>query len=212
MRLAVAALLLIGAASVATAQTVSLSGSMGDRALLVINGAPKTLATGATHQGVKLVSVGANEAVVEIAGKRAQLTLGGSQVNLGGAASEGTGQQIVLTAGSGGHFITAGSINGQTIQFMVDTGATAIAIGQADADRMGLRYKDGPRGFAQTANGNVPIHHVKLRVVRVGDVNIYDVDAMVIPVSMPHALLGNSFLTRFQMKRVNDRMTLDRKP
>lgn len=196
----------------AAGQTVSLSGSMGDRALLVINGVPKTLATGASHQGVKLVSVSQGGAVVEIAGKRAQLMMGGAQVNLGGAASEGSGQQIVLTAGSGGHFITTGSINGKTIEFLVDTGATSIAISQADADRMGLAYKDAPRGFAQTANGAVPIHRLRLRVVRVGDVSVYDVEAVVVPVAMPHALLGNSFLTRFQMKRENDRMTLDRRP
>ena len=216
MRLFLAALVLFGAAGSASveavAQTVSLSGSMGDRALLVINGAPKTLATGASHQGVKLVSIGANEAVIEIAGKRSQLLLGGAQVNLGGANSEGGGSRIVLTAGTGGHFVTSGSINGKTITFLVDTGATSIALSQVDADRMGLYYKDGQRGFAQTANGAVPVHRVNLRVVRVGDVNVYDVDAVVIPVSMPHALLGNSFLTRFQMMRENDRMTLVRRP
>src|SRR5258706_8105425 len=113
---------LLALASLAvSAQTVTLSGSMGDKALLVINGTPRTLAVGATQQGVKLVSVRAGEAVVELDGHRVPLQLGGAPVNLGGVPSEGTGSQIVLTAGSGGHYITRGSIHRGAVQFLVDT-------------------------------------------------------------------------------------------
>lgn len=196
----------------ASAQTVTLSGSMGDKALLVIDGTPRTLALGATHHGVKLVGVSPNEAVVELQGKRVPLRLGGAPVNLGGAASEGSGSQIVLTAGPGGHFVTGGSINGQAVRFVVDTGATYVAISQAEAERIGLKYKHGQRGLIHTANGQVPAYLTSLTVVRVGDVQVYNVDAVVMPATMDTVLLGNSFLTRFQMKRENDRMTLDRRP
>jgi aspartyl protease family protein len=195
----------------ASAQTVSLSGSMGERALLMINGTPKTLAVGASHQGVRLVSMSAGEAVVEIGGKRATLVLGGAQVNLGGAPSAGGGKRIVLSAGSGGHFMSSGSINGKAVSFMVDTGATTIAISEADANRIGLDFRNGPRGMAATANGQVPVHRALLGSVRVGDVTVYDVEAMVVPLQMPYVLLGNSFLNRFQMKRENDVMTLERR-
>jgi aspartyl protease family protein len=210
MRLVVAPLLaLMGLA--ASAQTVTLSGSMGDKALLIINGTPRTVAAGATFQNVKVVSVASNEAVVEMGGKRATLLLGGAPVNLGRAASEGTGSQIVLTAGPGGHFVTGGSINGRAVQFMVDTGATTVAMSEADAERIGLKYKNGQRGYANTANGQITVYKVSLDVVRVGDVQVYNVDAMVGPMQMPSILLGNSFLTRFQMKRENDQLTLDRR-
>jgi len=210
MKLFVAPLLaLMGAA--ACAQTVTLSGSMGSKALLVIDGTPRTIAAGASFQGVKVISVTANEAVVELAGKRVPLMLGGAPVNLGGGASAGTGTQIVLTAGPGGHFVTGGTINGKTVQFVVDTGASTVAMSQADADRIGLKYKDGPRGLANTANGQVTVHRAMLDVVRIGDVQVYNVEAMVVPAPMHNVLLGNSFLTRFQMKRENDRMTLDRR-
>src|SRR5882672_3574580 len=122
----------------ASAQNVTLSGSMGDMALLTINGAPRTVAVGATQQGVKLISVSAHEATVEIDGKRLLLPLGGAPVNLGGAGGESSGTRIVMTAGSGGHFLSGGTINGKQVQFMVDTGATVIALGAADADRIGL--------------------------------------------------------------------------
>jgi aspartyl protease family protein len=189
-------------------QTVSMSGSMGDKALLVINGTPRSVAVGATQAGVKLLSVGPNDAVVEIAGKRVALSLGGTPVNLGGAASEGSGSQIVLTSGTGGHFVTRGSINGKTVLFLVDTGATNIGISQAEADRIGLNYRNGERGISNTANGPVLVYRAMLDVVRVGDVQVYNVPATVLPAQMDTVLLGNSFLTRFQMKRENDTMTL----
>ena len=210
MRLLVAPLPALVSLAV-SAQTVTLSGSMGDKALLIINGTPRTVAAGATFQNVKVVSVGSNEAVVEMEGKRSTLLLGGAPVNLGRAPSEGTGTQIVLTAGPGGHFVTGGSINGRAVQFLVDTGASVVAMSEADAERIGLKYKNGQRGYASTANGQVPVYRASLDVVRVGDVQVYNVEAMVLPLAMPNILLGNSFLTRFQMKRENDQLTLDRR-
>ena len=194
------------------AQTVALSGSLGNKALLVIDGAPRTMAAGSTVQGVKLISVNGDVAIVEVAGKRVALRLGSAQVNLGGAASAGGGAQIVLTAGTGGHFTTSGSINGKSVRFVVDTGATHVAMSQAQADSIGLAYQKGQRGMSNTANGQVPVHRVTLEVVRVGDVQVYNVDATVLPAQMDQVLLGNSFLTRFQMKRENDTLTLDKRP
>jgi aspartyl protease family protein len=195
----------------AQAQTVSLSGSMGNKALLVIDGAPRTLAAGSSHGGVKLVSVSTNDAVVEINGKRVALTQGGTPVNLGGAASEGSGSQIVLNAASGGHFVSNGSINGKTVRFMVDTGATFISISQQEADRIGLNYRNGARGYSQTANGPVQVYRTTLDSVRVGDVQVFNVDAVVMPMPMETVLLGNSFLSRFQMRRDNDVMRLEKR-
>ena len=107
MRLHAAALLLVMPAA-AMAQSVSMSGSLGDKALLVIDGAPRTVAAGATVGGVKVVSVSGSQTVVEVGGKRQTLLLGGAQVNLGGTASAGSGTKIVLAAGPGGHFVTNG--------------------------------------------------------------------------------------------------------
>ena len=197
--------------SAASAQTVSMGGSLGSRALLVIDGKPKSVAVGATVDGVRLVSVNGNDAVIEVKGQRTTLQLGGSPANLGAGASEGTGGQIVLTAESGGHFYTSGTINGRGVRFLVDTGATHITMSQAEADRIGIDYKNAPRGLTQTANGSVPVFRVMLTSVRIGDVQVYNVAAVVLPAPMSHLLLGNSFLGRFQMRRENDRLTLDKR-
>lgn len=206
---ALAFAVLLGAAGAAAAQKVTMSGSLGtSKALLLIDGTPRTVAVGERVDGVKLVSTGSDQSVVEIGGQRSTLRIGASVVG-GGGSSEGT--RIVLTAGPGGHFFASGSINGASTQFLVDTGATSVAIGQAEADRLGLKYKTGRRGHSQTANGIVPFHEVTLASVRIGDVTVYDVRGVVIASQMSHILLGNSFLTRFQMTRHNDVMTLERR-
>ena len=199
------------------AQTVTLNGSMGGRqALLVIDGVPRVVAVGAAVQGVRLVSLSDTQAEVEIGGRRQTLVAGASPVRVSAAdaaaSSASSVTEIVLTAGSGGHFTTAGQINGKAVTFMVDTGATAIAMGQADADRLGVNYKNAPRSFAGTANGRVPVSLVTLSSVRVGEVEVANVQAVVMPTAMEHVLLGNSFLTRFQMKRDNDVMRLTKRP
>jgi aspartyl protease family protein len=195
--------------SAASAQSVAMGGSLGSNALLLIDGKPRNVAVGATVEGIKLISVTGNEAVVDVKGKRMTLRLGDGQVNLGGRMSDGGGRQIVLTAESGGHFFSSGTINGKTVRFMVDTGATNISMSQEDADRIGLDYKNGQRGMTRTANGIIPVYRATLTSVRVGDVQVYNVDATIVPGQMSFVLLGNSFLTRFQMRRENDKMTLE---
>lgn len=203
--------LFAGAAGGAWAQSVALQGMLGSRALLLIDGgAPRSLAVGDSAQGVKLVSVGADSAVVEIAGKRVALRLGESPASLGerGQASSG---RISLPADGGGHFMGSGSINGRPVQFLVDTGASTVALSVADAERIGLAFREGPSVRVGTANGLAQGWRVKLASVRIGDVEVYDVDAIVTPQGMPFVLLGNSYLNRFQMRRDNDQMVLDRR-
>jgi aspartyl protease family protein len=206
---ALVATLLVAAVAPASAQSVSMGGSLGNNALLVIDGKARTVAAGATVDGVKLVSVTANEAVVEVKGKRFTVHLGDAQVNLGGKATEGTGKQIVLIAQGGGHFYAPGLINGKPVRFVVDTGATNVAMDQYEADRLGIDWKNGQRGISRTANGDIPSYRTTLQSVRIGDVQVYNVEATVVPAPMSYILLGNSFLSRFQMKRENDVMTLD---
>lgn len=207
-----AALAVLGLLPVlAAAQSVSMSGSLGDKALLVIDGAPRTVAAGATVSGVKVISVSGSQTVVELGGKRQTLVLGGAQVNLGGAASAGGGTTITLAAGPGGHFISSGTINGRAVRFVVDTGATNVALSEAVARSIGLDFAKGERGLVNTANGQVVAHRVSLREVRVGDVTVYNVDATIVPAMMDMVLLGNSFLSRFQMKRDADVLVLEKR-
>ncbi len=193
----------------AWAQGVVLSGRMGERALLVVDGQPRAVAVGQTVGGVTFKRWVGDDAEVETTAGKQLLRVGGTPVQLGTASRTGGGREIVLTAGSGGHFTTAGTINGKQVRFVVDTGATLVAMGRDDAQRLGIDLSTAQRGMTQTANGAVPVHVVTLTSVRVGDVELANVGAVVLPQSMPVVLLGNSFLSRFQMRRDNDVMRLE---
>jgi aspartyl protease family protein len=126
-----------------------------------------------------------------------------------GAGTDGT--RVVISAGSGGHFLTQGQINGIQTQMVVDTGATLVALSSAEAQRLGLKYQSGTPLQMSTANGVVPGWHLQLSSVRLGDVTVYGVDAVVSAGAMPYVLLGNSFLSRFQMTRTNEQMVLEKR-
>jgi aspartyl protease family protein len=202
-------LALLCAAVAAQAQSVTLAGRMGDRGLFMINGQPQTLAVGASANGVKLLRWVSEEAEIETGGKRLLLRVGGTPAQLGGAAIGSATREIVMTAGPGGHFTPSGSINGRPVRFLVDTGATQVAMGLDEAQRLGLDVSGSPTSAVGTANGVVPAHSVLLSRVRVGEVEVSNVRALVIPQPMPYILLGNSFLSRFQMRRDNDVMRLE---
>ncbi|MDO5087610.1 MAG: TIGR02281 family clan AA aspartic protease [Comamonadaceae bacterium] len=199
-------------AGLALAQQVSLQGMLGSKALLVIDGGrPRALAPGEAAQGVKVIATTGDTAVVQTAGQRFTLRVGETPVNLGGPGTPGHGRRIVLTADSRGHFVTQGSINNRPVQFMVDTGATTVALGQAEADRLGLDYRRGRPVMMHTANGATRGWLLKVQALRVGDVTAHDVDTVVVPLPMPAALLGNSFLNQFNMRREGSLMTLERR-
>jgi aspartyl protease family protein len=209
---AVAAQLMAAAAVAHAASSVTLTGSIGSRAILIVNGnAPKTVAVGESYQGVKLVSLQAEQAVVELEGKRVNLRMDTPVSIGGGAATGGGGSRVVLTADSRGHFMTQGAINGRPVTFMLDTGATSIALSMADVQRIGLDYSKGQRVQIGTANGTTQGYRLRVQSVRVGDVEVYDIDAVVSPESMPFVLLGNSFITRFSMRRDADQMVLEKR-
>jgi aspartyl protease family protein len=211
LRIALGAALLMGAGA-AAAQSVTLNGNLGSQqALLVIDGQPHAMSVGKEIKGVRLVSLSSNQADVVVGGTRRTVTLGAGPVKLNGEGPARGGNEIVLMASSGGHFNTIGQINGKSVAFMVDTGATKVSMGQAEAERLGVDYKAGTRGLAETANGRVPVYAVTLNSVRVGDVEVANVEALVLPAEMPHILLGNSFLTRFSMKRENEVMRLEKR-
>ncbi len=190
----------------ATAQDVGLAGVMGSRALLMIDGGePQAVAVGQSLAGVKVISVQGDQAVVEIGGRKRPLRVG--QHAIGAAPADGSGT-IVMTADNQGHFYATGSVNGAAVRFLVDTGATMVSLGASDARRIGLDFDRGQKGMTQTANGQTMVSKVKLDTVRIGDVTLHNVDALIHQTEMPMALLGMSFLNRMEMQRDGSTMTL----
>jgi aspartyl protease family protein len=199
------------------APQIQLGGVMGSKALFVIDGQSQMIAVGEAARGVRLVSLNGDAAKVELQGKLVELRVGGSPVVVGGgigASGGGPGgntREIVIPVGDGGHYFMNGTINGHAVRFMVDTGATTIAMSRADAARIGLDARKGQLGMMGTANGMTQVMSFTLDSVRIGEVELYNVAAVVMPANMPFVLLGNSFLSRFQIQHNNEVMRLTRR-
>ena len=205
---------LLTAAAAAGGADININGIVGSKALVVIDGGkPRWLASGeTTAEGVKLISVSGQSAVVEFGGKRQTLTMGQNERLSGGASASAGTQSVTLSAGRGGHFVANGSINGVAVQFLVDTGASFISFGSTEAKRFGIDYLNGQKSFSSTANGVVPTYRVKLDEVKVGDITLNNVDGMVhVGDNLPVVLLGNSFLNRMEMKRDGEKMVLTKR-
>lgn len=200
------ALSLCAGSSGALAADVALVGLLPGRAMVVIDGGKRqTVAVGAaTTEGVKLVSIESGAAIFEIEGKRRRMQIGQSVVSSASTERPGT----TLTADGRGHFFTQGSINGVSMRFLVDTGATFISLGAADAKRARIDASKGTPGMTMTANGQARVWKVKLSSVKLGGITLSDVDATVHEQDMPVVLLGMSFLNRMEIRRDGASMTL----
>lgn len=205
------AVLLLVAASMAHANDITVAALFTGKAVLVIKGgAPRTISVGqSTPEGIRLISADSSSAVIEYQGKRQTLTPGGSGRFGSGAASGSSAGSVTLTADSRGHYVTLGQINGNTIQLLVDTGATLIALPSSDARRLGINYLNGQRGYTETANGKATAYRITLDTVKIGDITLHNVDAVVMEGDgLKIALLGMSFLNRTEMKRDGQSLTL----
>ena len=152
---------------------MALAGSIGDKALLIIDGQPHTVGVGQSVNGVTLLRMIDGQAQVQFGGNTTLLRIGGAPARLSGTQNApSAAREIVMSAGLGGHFTSAGAINGKPVQFMVDTGATLVALSQGEAERIGLDFRNGQRAMTQTANGAIPVHLVTLSALRVGEVEV----------------------------------------
>lgn len=192
----------------AHATEVAVAGIFPGKAVLVIDGGrPLTLSVGKrTRQGVMVVSVRGEQVVIDIDGERQTLRLGQRVVKSSAGASS---QVITMKADLRGHFLTSGTVNGRVVRFLIDTGASMVALSQSAAARAGIDYANtGRPSQSMTANGLVRTWVVKLDSVQVAGVTLHNVDAAVHDFELPVALLGMSFLNRMDMRRDGDTLTL----
>jgi aspartyl protease family protein len=131
-------------------------------------------------------------------------------------SSQDTGRagvrSLSIARDSRGHFQTEGRIEGQRIGFMVDTGASVIALNEKSAAQFGLRPSRGDyNATVTTANGTIKAARTRIPVVQVGELTVRDVDAMVLPdEALSENLLGLSFLSKLKrFEYANGQMVLE---
>ena len=193
----------------AAAADIALVGVIGDKAavLAVEGGDPKTVKVGQSWRGISVLAVERDQATIEVDGKKRVLQRG---LHYRNADASGNGRsKVTLAADTRGHFFIDGAVNRIPVRFMVDTGATMVALPQRDADRLGIDYRAGRRAATRTANGIATVYLVKLDSIRIGDIELHNIDGLVHEGGgLEQALLGMSFLNRFSMQRDGGTMTL----
>ena len=195
----------------AAAADVALIGVIGDKAaiLAVDGGDPKTVKVGQSWRGITVLTVEHDQATIEVEGKKRVLQRGLHYRNAEASTSASGHSRVTLAADPRGHFYIDGAVNRVPVRFMVDTGATMVSLPQRDADRLGIDYRAGRRASTRTANGIATVYVVKLDMVRIGDIELRNVEGLVHEGGgLDQALLGMSFLNRVSMQRDGATMTL----
>lgn len=156
----------------------------------------------------RLISANSNSAIIEADGKRQTLFLGHAVLR----SEPAKNAKVTLQASENGHFFTEGKINGgSNIRMLVDTGASFVSMSASEARRLGIDYKKGIPSRTNTANGVVPTYLVRLDSIKVGDIELFQVDASIQENELGVCLLGMSFLKRVSMVREGEQMTLTKK-
>ena len=194
------ALLLAGGSTVVGAAPVHVEvvALYRDAAVLLIEDQTRMLRVGETvTEGIRLLSANSEEAVIEVDGERRILTL---SRRMGGEFKPAEKVQVSIARNPSGHYLIVGAINGVPVRFLVDTGATVVAMNEEHARRLGIDYRAGMRSTAATASGVAATYQVMLDRVDVGAISVGPVAAAVIEGSqLADVLLGMSFLQRVEM-------------
>lgn len=193
------------------APEVIANGLFKDKAMLTINGETRFLKAGQTSpEGIKLISSNSKQAVLIIDGKRTTMKV--SQRIASSFKSARAPATVTLSRSSNGHYYASGAINGRSAKFMLDTGATSVAMNLNHARQLGIDVSKSPVSAASTAGGIVKTYVVDLQRVSIGAITIHNVAATVVDGDFPvNILLGNSFLSKVDMSEKSGALVLKKK-
>lgn len=193
--------------------TVDAIALFNGKAMLSVNGSkPKIIVAGSSYYGVKLLESNTDQARIEVAGHEQILTLDGGVVlssSLAPPPATGSPDEALVWADENGFFRSGGTINGEPVEFLVDTGANLVVLSGDQADHIELEYENSQRSIAATASGTTELFLVTLDKITFQGIELTDVQAGVVPGDFPSVpLLGMSYLEALDMRREGDRMML----
>lgn len=190
-------------------ESITVVGLFADRAVVVIDGKRRILSAGnPSPEGVTLISADSESALLSFNGHQRTFKLGRKITTIYRPPVERPAVRVFPTGN--GMYQIGGNINGFSVRFLIDTGATSVAMNRNEARRLGIDYLvEGEPGRAHTASGVVTTYRVSLESVRIGAIVLRDVVASVIDGNFPRdVLLGNTFLNRVEMRREGDILEL----
>ena len=187
--------------------SIEIQALFSNKVVALIDEKRRVLSVGkSSPEGVKLISANSKGARLEVDGVVKDFLLG-NKISLSYSQPEMLEEKVF--ADEMGMFLQTGTINGFTVNFLIDTGATSIAMNKTHAKRLGIRYRiDGDVSSASTASGFVKTYQVKLKSVTLGSIKQSNVSAVVIDGNHPGPiLLGMSFLSRLKVEKMGNVMT-----
>lgn len=203
-------ILLISSRAEAVVVNIMVVGLFKDKAVVEVDGQQHFLNVGETSpEGLKLIAANSNNATFEINGEKQIFPLG-DRINSNYIEAEK--KTAVTLWPTNGMYTATGNINGYTISFLVDTGASTIAMNAATASRLGIDYLRGQQVGIRTASGKSVGYKVKLDHVQLDQIKLHNVDAVVLDGEEPSVtLLGMSFLGQLDIEHNGERLDLRQK-
>ena len=197
--------------SAQAAPDVRVVGLFSDRAVLLIDGRQHVLRAGQSSPGgVRLLAADSESALLEIDGREVEARLDG---RISARKRTAEVQEVQVWQNNAGMYTTVGSINGLPVSFLVDTGASQVALNADEARRLGIDFRvSGTPAAVGTASGVVRAWAITLDTVKVGSLELRNVGAVVLEGNTPqHALLGMTYLGRLEINNDGRLMTLRKK-
>ena len=191
-------------------EEVTVLGLFADKAMVRIDGKQRLLKVGdESPEGVKLIAANSESATLEYNGTQRQMALG---AHISSQFTTPEKKSVQIWPDRMGMYSIDGEINGNSITFLVDTGANTIALNANDARRLGIDYKaKGKRVIGETASGRNWVYLLTFDTVSVGSIKLSNVQGIVFDGTHPRkALLGLTFLNRVNMRRDGERLTLEK--
>ncbi len=202
------ALAMVFATAAPAAESVRVMALFPGKAMVEVDGTNRLLKVGKrSPEGLLLISSDSREAVIEMDGQRQSYQVG---ARFGGSFSPGKKREVRIVRNNHGSYTTVGSVNGRSVNMMLDTGASSVAMSSREAKRLGIQYwLTGEKTVVSTASGFANAYRVTLDRVQVGAISLDKVEAMVVEGDGPlEVLLGMSFLNRIDMNNDGNVMLL----
>ena len=186
---------------------IEIQALMPGMVVLLIDGDRTTLKTGDEQRGIKLISSTTTSAMLEVDGEQGTYQMG-TTVSTNFKQREMITERVV--SDNYGMFREHGSINGQSVKFLIDTGASSVAMSAKQARKLGILYRiDGVETRASTASGTAKAWAIKFKSVRLGKLVERNVQGMVVDGDYPRqVLLGMTFLNRMKVEKENNMMII----
>ncbi len=197
-------------------ENITINGLFKDKVIVTIDGKQQILKKNKlTPEGVKLIKSNSKEATIEIDGISKVFTLDEKIGNTFKTTSDDEKpysfkKSVTIKGDAMGMYKTSGQINGKTVEFLVDTGATLVSMSSGLAEQLKIKYEKGKKVQMMTAKGPSIAYVVELNKVKVGDIELYNITGSVSDDMTGRALLGMSFLGKLNMKREGKYLVLEK--